>query len=170
MQPTIQELLAELDETSNDGGEEKIANDASTGDTLEQARRDVEELLAHRKVASAGDSNPDELAIEKIASEIFAAEDTARRAEAETYGAAVFDGWIKRANQYVNGVQSYEAQLLAQAEAERQYEAQKLAAVEKTASDFMFEGAKESLQRLSLLNEAAFEKGASMIADLLDSE
>ena len=73
------------------GGSSVEASRAALGNSLQQLQRPVQEKVASESAVAS---------LEKMASDLAAADEHRMHKEAQLYGAAVFDGFISRANQF----------------------------------------------------------------------
>lgn len=110
---SIKNILADV-QSAYEGGQEKTASDTEVDETpaqdnnVKEAKEGLNAQLqsliggqAQEKNASANDQNGDAVAhLEKMANDMAAADMRATVKEAHTFGAAVFDGFLARAQQY----------------------------------------------------------------------
>lgn len=162
--PTINELLASLEEADAVSGTQKIAQETPAPSSVEEAKAALMATIQQSKTAAESEES-NQSVIEKMASDIASAEQYAQRREAELYGAAIWDGFMKRANQFASLADNFEDEDYDDVEPYG-----KEASHEKTAEEYLVEGGQEALQRMATLNAAAFEYGFDKIANLLDAE
>lgn len=105
--PSINDILQDLNGLA-DNSSTKVASAADEPNEIAQKRQALTSALEgvqpqyQDKVASAPDASAT-AALEKVASDLADAEQTMTLKEAQLYGAAVFDGFVARANQYAAG-------------------------------------------------------------------
>lgn len=185
---TIADLLSEF------GGETKTASDAATqapANTSEitdvnakiaQKREEIADLLGgSEKTASQNGGAVDDstATLQKLAQEMAAANEAARIKEAQLYGAAVFDGFLRRAHEYSNANQqtlSKEAAAQqASTEQERRQGYQDMdAALSKLASDYSdnpvdarARAYQAEIQKYASAGMNAFGLGFDMVVNIL---
>lgn len=109
---SVQDILDDLNRNASPPpAQEKTASENSNG-TVDEAKtalhQSVEELLggSQKEATANGENGADPSASEyltKIANDLAEADEVATIKEARLYGAAVFDGFLSRANQYAAG-------------------------------------------------------------------
>lgn len=107
--PSINDILKDLNGLK-DQSTTKVASDTSSQDAVSKTRAALDQALESvqpsgnngTKTASAADPSAT-ASLEKVANELADAEQSMTLKEAQLYGAAVFDGFVARANQYAAG-------------------------------------------------------------------
>jgi len=105
--PSIKDILNDLNGVA-DSQTTKVASAPATVHDLDQKRAALESALEgvhpqQTKVASNQNDASATATLEKVASDLADAEQAMTLKEAQLYGAAVFDGFVSRANQYAAG-------------------------------------------------------------------
>ena len=107
-------------------------------------------LASHQKVASTEETPLD---IEKLASHIGDIDFAGTVREGELVGAAIFDGFIKRANEYAASSAKLAADDSCEEDDKKSERKEKEDAedMEKEASDYMVAGGKDALEKVAAL-------------------
>ena len=177
MQTSLQDILQDLNTVTS--GAEKTAEQKDTSSKVAEAEKELvaaleraETEMSTSKVAEAQTTPKSDL--EKIASDLVAAENEAIQKEANFYGAAVADGFMARINTYndaaVNLQKTAEfsdtdVEKIA-SEAIRGYVETK-SRMEKEASDEYVRGYNDTLAQVEKVAADVFTRGAADCVELL---
>lgn len=190
---SVQDILDDLNrDSTSDPSQEKTASENPEGNSVENAKtalhQSVQELLGgSQKEASTDQNGTDASASEyltKIANDLAEADEVATIKEARLYGAAVFDGFLSRANQYAGNAEKTAAHQPARQQQDptarikqaaatgynamdyalnaiqrQQPQRQKQAAHQKTAEAEYNEGVMEGLNKVAEHSIDCFERG-----------
>jgi len=178
----------ETEKTAQAGGDP--SGDASSSSSVDQTRQNLRDSLdtltsSRSKEASVQNNEDATGTLEKLAGDLERSDLQATIKEAHTFGAAVFDGFVARANTYANGegqaktaAQHQNVKLAAQQQqqhvktaASTGYQAtgQILDGIfqqEKTASESEEQGIVDALEKVAAVSEDCFVRGSRHMTDL----
>ena len=197
--PAVSEILNDLNRSQTEQ-QEKVAAAADSTPDVESAQaqlaQSLQRLNSGGNTKQASQADPNEASaidgLQKMASDLAAADEQRLVKEAQLYGAAVFDGFIARANQYaqaapgqskVAAAEGFDAdanvKLAAQlgyAEAENalsriaaQSGQAKTAQHTKTAEELDHEGVIAAMEKIAGHADDCFRRGYHQIGQLADA-
>lgn len=178
--PSIQETLNSIQTTFNTNTKEAAVT--SPGASSVQAARDALNTALTGTTKEAGSVAQETFDVAKIASQLGDADFAARVKESELMGAAIFDGFIKRANQYTalkvagddDSDDAFMAGLRAKKDDDDDDDKKKKSKKskgddcdEKVAHDAMLAGGQAALEKVAQMSRDSFNMGYEHIQHVL---
>lgn len=160
--PSIQKILSEMNAPKT------AAASTPAAPSVAETRQALAQSLQQDKTANTVDPV---ISYEKLASQLGDLDFAGTMREGELMGAAVFDGFLKRANEYAAHAAKHAAEFPEdEEEEEEEDEEEEEEDMEKEASASLIAGGRAALEKVAALSRGSFEYGFACVNDLLDSQ